>query len=286
MTTRSASALLVSSVRTSASRPVVLARIRHSRQATSSGAPIAITTIVPPITMPGPAGRALERGEADGERDERHDGRHQRQPDGEGHASAGEVVNAATARAPGRRHRPCPECVTAHWEHDARRRRWRRATRAGPDALSYLQGQVSQDLLPMAVGDRRWTFLLQPTGKVEVLAAVTRSGEDEFVFDTDAGYGDLLAARLARFKIRVKVDIGPVDAARRRRVADEAARIEAGWPAMGAEIVPGETIPAETGVTDAVSSVTSPSGLASPKNSSVRRNGSPTLQRTPPSSSA
>ena len=28
------------------------------------------------------------------------------------------------------------------------------------------------------------------------------------------------------------------------------AAIEAGWPAMGAEIVPGETIPAETGVTD------------------------------------
>ena len=28
----------------------------------------------------------------------------------------------------------------------------------------------------------------------------------------------------------------------------ERARIEAAWPAMGAEIVPGETIPAETGV--------------------------------------
>ena len=29
----------------------------------------------------------------------------------------------------------------------------------------------------------------------------------------------------------------------------EAARVADGWPAMGAEIVPGETIPAETGVT-------------------------------------
>ena len=117
--------------------------------------------------------------------------------------------------------------------------------------LSYLQGQVSQDLVPMAVGDRRWTFVLQPNGKVEVLAAVTRSGEEAFVFDTDAGFGDGLAARLARFKIRVKVDIGPVERVAGGEFADEVARIEAGWPAMGAEIVPGETIPAETGVADA-----------------------------------
>lgn len=120
---------------------------------------------------------------------------------------------------------------------------------SGPDALTYLQGQVSQDLLPMEVGDERWTFVLQPNGRVEALARVRRTGEDGFVFDTDAGFGEALAARLARFKIRVAVDIGPVD-----RVAchgpfdDETTRVEAGWPAMGSEIVPGETIPAETGI--------------------------------------
>ena len=48
---------------------------------------------------------------------------------------------------------------------------------SGPDALTYLQGQVSQDLLPMAIGDRRWTFVLQPTGKVDVLARVTRTAD-------------------------------------------------------------------------------------------------------------
>ena len=30
----------------------------------------------------------------------------------------------------------------------------------------------------MAVGDRRWTFLLQPTGKVDVLARVERTADD------------------------------------------------------------------------------------------------------------
>ena len=59
----------------------------------------------------------------------------------------------------------------------------------------------------MAVGDRRWTFLLQPTGKVDVLARVERTADDTFVFDVDAGYGDALVARLNRFKIRVKVDV-------------------------------------------------------------------------------
>jgi folate-binding protein YgfZ len=141
---------------------------------------------------------------------------------------------------------------------------------SGPDALTYLQGQVSQDLLPMAVGDRRWTFLLQPTGKVDVLARVERVADDVFVFDVDGGYGDELVARLNRFKIRVKVDVEPVPwqvlcviggtdvigpdpqppaGVPEGTAADlEAARVRDGWPAMGVEIVPGETIPAETGV--------------------------------------
>ena len=110
---------------------------------------------------------------------------------------------------------------------------------------------------PMAVGDSRWTFLLQPTGRIEVLAASTRTGDDTYVFDTDAGFGDALAARLNRFKIRVEADStsardvdpdGLVGSWTGRSPTRPRTRIEAGWPAMGAEIVPGETIPAETGV--------------------------------------
>jgi tRNA-modifying protein YgfZ len=158
---------------------------------------------------------------------------------------------------------------------------------AGPDALDYLQGQVSQELRPVAVGDSRWTLLLQPNGRVDVLARVWRTDDDVFVLDTDAGFGDELAARINRFKIRVKVDVEPLEwrcVAVRYTASEavpdgavvawwdrdfdllgpdpqpptdvpagsvgdlEAARIEAGWPAMGAEIVPGERIPAETGV--------------------------------------
>jgi len=163
---------------------------------------------------------------------------------------------------------------------------------SGPDAATYLQSQLSQELRPLAVGGSAWTFVLQPTGRIDVLARVWRTADDVFVLDTDAGYGDVLAARLARFKIRVKADIAPLPwrclavrgegagavgglaswgggvdllgpdpqppAGAVAGSADAllAARIDAVWPQMGAEILPGETIPAETGITDVAVSFT------------------------------
>jgi len=160
---------------------------------------------------------------------------------------------------------------------------------SGPDATTYLQSQLSNDLRPLAVGSSLWSFVLQPTGKVDVLLRVWRTTDDTFVLDTDAGFGEVMVARLQRFKIRVKAEIEPlawrciavrggeaeglvawgggadllgpdveppagVDAG----TPDDllVARIEAGWPAMGAEIEPGDTIPAETGVTGSAVSFT------------------------------
>jgi folate-binding protein YgfZ len=158
---------------------------------------------------------------------------------------------------------------------------------SGPDALDYLQGQVSQELRPLGQGASRWTLLLQPNGRIDVLARVWRTDEDTYVLDTDSGFGEELLARINRFRIRVKADVetvawrslavrgtgestvpdgavvgwwdrdydlfGPnpqppagVEAGSRAEL--EVARIEAGWPAMGAEIVPGEQIPGEIGV--------------------------------------
>ncbi len=119
----------------------------------------------------------------------------------------------------------------------------------GPDALSYLHSQVAQDLNGLGVGATTWTLVLEPTGKVESLARVTRTADDRFDFDTDAGFGDALAARLNRFKIRVQADVSVEPAAAPApSPAHETARIAAGWPRMGFEIVPGDTIPAVTGV--------------------------------------
>ena len=124
---------------------------------------------------------------------------------------------------------------------------------------------------------------MQPTGKVDVLLRIWRTADDSFVLDTDVGYGPVMVARLNRFKIRVKAEItnlpwqciavrgegaanvdglaswgdgvdllgeAPISpSGARAGSADDLlmARITAAWPAMGSEIIPGETIPSETG---------------------------------------
>jgi len=163
---------------------------------------------------------------------------------------------------------------------------------SGADALTYLHSQISQDIRSLGEGQSAYTFVLQPTGKVDVLARVRRLSTDSFLLDTDAGFGEQLLARLNRFKIRVKADIvGAAAAVVAVRGADGCpadgvaawgrddaydlfdgarppgdvrhgslddlllARIEAGWPAMGSEITDA-SIPAETGVVAAAVSFT------------------------------
>lgn len=164
---------------------------------------------------------------------------------------------------------------------------------AGPDAATFLQGQLSQDVAALAEGGSAWTFVLHPDGKVAVWGRVTRLGPERFVLDVDGGAGEALVARLTRFKLRVDatiervdwtvvairgpespaVDVGDAVTADPAwpavtgvdllgpdvglptgvRACDPAAldalRIEAGVPAMGAEL-DDHTIPAEAGVVE------------------------------------
>jgi tRNA-modifying protein YgfZ len=158
---------------------------------------------------------------------------------------------------------------------------------SGPDAASFLQGQISQDIEVVRAGRSAWSFLLQPQGKVDAWLRIAAVGADEFVLDLESGFGEVVVARLNRFKIRVKVDIGPLDwrcvavrgdgaaqigglaaewpgieavdvvgadpavhVGRAGTLEDyERARIEAGVPAMGHEITTA-TIPGELGVND------------------------------------
>ena len=81
---------------------------------------------------------------------------------------------------------------------------------AGPDAVSFLQGQCSQDISGLAVGASAWSLVLQPQGKIDALVRVTRVDADTVVLDTDGGWGPALLARLNRFKLRVKVELEPL----------------------------------------------------------------------------
>lgn len=80
----------------------------------------------------------------------------------------------------------------------------------GPDATTYLQGQLSQDVAPIAVGGSAWSLLLQPQGKVDTWLRLTRTGDDRWLLDTDAGAGAHLVTRLERFKLRTRVSFEPL----------------------------------------------------------------------------
>jgi folate-binding protein YgfZ len=77
----------------------------------------------------------------------------------------------------------------------------------GEDATSYLQGQVSQDVAGLGVGKSAWSLILQPQGKVDAWFRITRTGQDAYVLDVDAGFGEALLSRVKRFMLRVKVDL-------------------------------------------------------------------------------
>lgn len=80
---------------------------------------------------------------------------------------------------------------------------------SGAEAASYLQGQLSQDVLGLADGGFAWSWLLAPNGKVDALLRVTRLSGEEWLLDTDTGWGEAVAARLNRFKLRTKAEIAP-----------------------------------------------------------------------------
>jgi tRNA-modifying protein YgfZ len=112
---------------------------------------------------------------------------------------------------------------------------------SGPDAASYLQGQCSQDVAALLPGASAEALLLSPQGKVEAYVRVTRRGQDEFVIDTDAGFGPLVTARLERFRLRTKVTIEPLEwtciavrgpDARSLLVGQPDAVVDVAWPGL------------------------------------------------------
>jgi tRNA-modifying protein YgfZ len=138
---------------------------------------------------------------------------------------------------------------------------------SGPDAVAYLQGQLSQDVEGLAVGATTWSFVLQPTGKVEVWARVTRTADDAYLLDLDGGAGDQLVTRLRRFLLRTDATIEPlagwrcvalrgpgaVGAAPAATIAAGAElQVPAGWPGVEAVdlLGPEVTVPDDIPVAD------------------------------------
>jgi folate-binding protein YgfZ len=77
----------------------------------------------------------------------------------------------------------------------------------GPDARSFLQSLLSQDLDPLGDGDAAHSLLLTPQGKLDVEFVVLRVADEELWLVCEGGFGGQLVASLSRFKIRVHADI-------------------------------------------------------------------------------
>jgi folate-binding protein YgfZ len=112
----------------------------------------------------------------------------------------------------------------------------------GPDAATWLQGQLSQDLEAVGEGGSADALLLSPQGKLEALVRVTRRHPDSFLLDVEGGFGERVRGRLERFKLRVKAEItdlpwrclslrGPGSGA----AAASVASVEPPWLALSAD---------------------------------------------------
>jgi len=105
----------------------------------------------------------------------------------------------------------------------------------GPDARSWLQGQLSQDLASLAVGQSTETLVLSPQGKLDTYCRATVLADEVVLLDTATGYGEQLCERLRRFRLRVKADLeGGTLSCLEVRGPAAAARVAGLGPELGA----------------------------------------------------
>lgn len=94
--------------------------------------------------------------------------------------------------------------IAGRWDRDV-------LSVTGPDAATYLQGQLSADVTALVVGQSTLALLLAPNGKMEALLRLWRTEETEFLIDTDPGHGEAVLARLSRFLLRTDASIQLLD---------------------------------------------------------------------------
>lgn len=128
-------------------------------------------------------------------------------------------------------------------------------TVAGPDAKKFLHSLVSQDVASLEPGAERWSFLLQPQGRVVgffTIALLPKRADEPDASDTfelvlDAGAGAAVRDALQRYLIRTKATLTLSESEDRPGLRDDE-RIAAGLPRWGREMTE-TTIPNETGLT-------------------------------------
>ncbi len=80
---------------------------------------------------------------------------------------------------------------------------------AGPDAASYLQRMLSNDVEALAPGESCEALLLTPKARVVAPMRVWRRGDDDFLLLTEPGLGETLRGQLVRARFAAKCEIEP-----------------------------------------------------------------------------
>lgn len=83
----------------------------------------------------------------------------------------------------------------------------------GPDAAEYLQGQITNDVESLVPGTGCYALLLNRKGRVQAEMRVLRTGEDEFLIETDSDQEPALSRHLGMYKIGRKVEVDAADRA-------------------------------------------------------------------------
>ncbi len=104
---------------------------------------------------------------------------------------------------------------------------WSSIVATGPDAESFLQGQLSQDLSTVTP-DGTWSLLLAPDGVV-ITSVYVRSEGGGYALTVPREFGDVALTRLRRFLLRTKCTLELIDVERGPYDSVEA-QIAAGRP--------------------------------------------------------
>ena len=78
---------------------------------------------------------------------------------------------------------------------------WGLVVVSGPDATSFLQGQLTNDVEALAPGEGCYSALLDRKGKIRADMRVIRIAPDEFLIDTEPVSGDLIGKHLGMYKV-------------------------------------------------------------------------------------
>ncbi len=114
----------------------------------------------------------------------------------------------------------------------------------GPDAVTFLDSLLTQDLTVLGPGQVARSLLLEPRGKLRAILWLA-VGDGEVGLIADAGYGSLVGEDLNRFKLRVDVELdaaptplselwGP---ASHKVLADAGLPAPDGWQRLGDTVV-------------------------------------------------